>query len=473
LHDFAVESGVPEGWACQPLRDLIAIHYGKAMKESDRKPGDVPVYGSGGLVGRHSTALTPAQAIVIGRKGSVGSVFFSPRPCWPIDTTYFITDFGPFEPPFLYHALKSLDLAHLDTSSAIPGLNRDDLYAQDIPVPPQAEQQRIVAKVEALLARVNAARQRLAKAPAILKRFRQSVLAAACSGRLTADWRERNSNSETAAALLGRLTAGRIVLSPAIDESPELPDSWTWANPHGVTTDIVDCPHSTPRWAESGHLCLRTTNFRPGLLDLSEVRYVSDDTYRERVARLRPQPGDIVYSREGGILGIACIIPLGINACLGQRMMLFRVHPACSPEYFMHVLNSPLTTKRVQELTGGTASPHLNVGDIKEFPVPLPPTPEQHEIGRRVEALFKLADVTEKRAAAAMARADKLTQAILAKAFRGQLVSTEAELARREGRDYEPAAALLARIKAEKQAEPRKPARRSRKIDPAQFHAER
>ena len=97
----------------------------------------------------------------------------------------------------------------------------------------------------------------------------------------------------------------------------------------------------------------------------------------------------------------------------------------------------------------GTASPHLNVGDIKRFPVPLPPTAERHEIVRRVEALFRLADAIEKRVAAATARAEKLTQAILAKAFRGELVPTEAELARREGRDYEPASVLLERIRAE------------------------
>jgi hypothetical protein len=92
------------------------------------------------------------------------------------------------------------------------------------------------------------------------------------------------------------------------------------------------------------------------------------------------------------------------------------------------------------------------------------PLPEQHEIIRRVDALFKLADAIEARLAAATARADKITQAILAKAFRGELVPTEAELARQEGRDYEPASTLLARIRAERtssEAAP-KPARRSR-----------
>jgi type I restriction enzyme S subunit len=88
---------------------------------------------------------------------------------------------------------------------------------------------------------------------------------------------------------------------------------------------------------------------------------------------------------------------------------------------------------------------------VARHSVLLPPIEEQHEIVRRVEALFKLADKIEKRVEAATKRADKLTPAILAKAFRGELVPTEAELARQEGRDYEPASALLKRIKAERE----------------------
>jgi type I restriction enzyme S subunit len=87
---------------------------------------------------------------------------------------------------------------------------------------------------------------------------------------------------------------------------------------------------------------------------------------------------------------------------------------------------------------------------VKNQPFALPPLEEQHEIVRRVDALFKLADAIEKRVAAATIRAERLTQAVLAKAFRGELVPTEAELARRESREYEPAAVLLKRIKAER-----------------------
>ena len=139
--------------------------------------------------------------------------------------------------------------------------------------------------------------------------------------------------------------------------------------------------------------------------------------------------------------------------------MLLRASDSVLPKLLMNVLNSPQTVDKVKELTGGTASPHLNVGDVKQFDVPLPPLAEQHEIVRRVEALLARTDRIEKRLAAATRRVETLTQAILAQAFRGELVPTEAELARREGRDYEPASVLLERIRTAEKPSPQGDAR--------------
>ncbi len=170
-----------------------------------------------------------------------------------------------------------------------------------------------------------------------------------------------------------------------------------------------------------------------------------------------------MYSREGGILGIACIIPAEVRLCLGQRMMLMRTgKPYLSP-LLMRWLNSPEILKQVRDLTGGSASPHLNVRDIKSFPTPLPPLAEQQEIVRRVEALFQLADQLEARYRRAKAQVDKLQQSILAKAFRGQLVPPEAALARQEGREYEPASVLLERSKAKRAANERIPKAKTRR----------
>ena len=411
---------LPEGWIESPLAALVDVSYGKGLPERVRRHGNVAVYGSNGVVGAHDTAVTGGPAIVVGRKGSVGEVHLSAEPCWPIDTTYFIDSFGPFEPRFLLHLLRNLQLAQHESSTAIPGLSRDDVYARIAKVPPLPEQIRIVAKIEELFEEVNRSTARLSNVRSILRRLRQSVLAAACSGELTREWRSKTASAD---------------------------DEWQSSTVEQVCTKIVDCPHSTPKWADSGEICLRTTNFFATGLDLREVRRVSRDTYAERTSRLVPQPGDIVYSREGGILGIACEIPDGLKACLGQRMMLMRADTQrIRPGFLCLILNSPSTLATVKELTGGTASPHLNVGDIKQFAVPLPTIKEQDAVMVKVNEMFKLADLVEARTARAASLTDKLSQAILSKAFGGELVPTEAEVARLEGRQYESASMLLERV---------------------------
>src|SRR5262249_37946160 len=113
---------LPDGWVSGLLGDLLEMRYGKGLPESARRLGRVAVYGSNGLVGRHNIAVSDGPAIIVGRKGSVGAVHLCPGPCWPIDTTYFIDDFGPFDARFLVHLLRWLNLAELESSTAIPGL---------------------------------------------------------------------------------------------------------------------------------------------------------------------------------------------------------------------------------------------------------------------------------------------------------------------------------------------------------------
>jgi type I restriction enzyme S subunit len=126
--------------------------------------------------------------------------------------------------------------------------------------------------------------------------------------------------------------------------------------------------------------------------------------------------------------------------------------PTAFVPYLLRAVEAPFTQALIEEGAKGVAIRHISITAFAAFPCPLPPVEEQHEIVRRVDALFTLADKTEARAVSATARVEKITQAILAKAFRGELVPTEAELARQEGRSYESASALLERIRAEREA---------------------
>ena len=166
--------------------------------------------------------------------------------------------------------------------------------------------------------------------------------------------------------------------------------------------------------------------------------------------RLEPQDLLIVEG-NGSMAEIGrCALWTGeIADCVHQNHIIRVRARDCEPRYLATYWNSPLGAEGVSDVAVTTAGLFsLSTRKVAEMLVPLPPSEEQHEIVRRVDALFALADAIESRVATATARAERLTQSILAKAFRGELVPTEAELARREGRDYEPASVLLERIRA-------------------------
>jgi len=290
-------------------------------------------------------------------------------------------------------------------------------YSKNIvELPPLPEQQRIVAKIDALFSELDKGVETLRTVQQQLRMYRQAVLR----------WAFDKCYSDTTERPLKTLCS-----------------------------HIVDCPHSTPKWTASGKLCLRTTNFRKGYLNLDEKNYVSVDTYNERIRRLKPEKDDILYSREGAILGIACIVPENVELCLGQRMMLMRTDAQLLPRFLMHYLNSPQIEIVVKKMTGGTASPHVNVGDVKMFEIPMPSLVEQSTIVAAIESRLSVCDKLEAIVNESLAKAEALRQSILKKAFAGQLVPQDP--------NDEPADVLLERIKATRAAETTKPKKAGRK----------
>ncbi len=131
-------------WDYTTIGEFSAFVYGKSLPKQRRNAlGDIPVFGSNGIVGYHDTALTDGPTVIIGRKGTVGAVHYSPGPCWPIDTTFFVTGKDANLLRFTYYALKTLDLESMNTDSAVPGLNRNAAHARALWVPLESEQRAI------------------------------------------------------------------------------------------------------------------------------------------------------------------------------------------------------------------------------------------------------------------------------------------------------------------------------------------
>ncbi|EPN8550581.1 restriction endonuclease subunit S [Vibrio alginolyticus] len=128
---------IPEGWEPKQLKDILELAYGKALKKTDRVEGDVPVYGSGGLTGYHNQSLVEGPGIIVGRKGTVGSVYWEPKSFYPIDTVFYVKPKAGYSLNYCYLILQNLGLKNMNTDAAVPGLNRNNAYRLEVVTPSQ------------------------------------------------------------------------------------------------------------------------------------------------------------------------------------------------------------------------------------------------------------------------------------------------------------------------------------------------
>ncbi len=144
--------GKPEGWEVRRVDQLMELAYGKALKANDRQPGVVPVYGSGGITGSHSEALVQGPSVIVGRKGTVGSLYWEDRSFFPIDTVFYVRPFVPLT--FCFYALEQMGLDHMNTDAAVPGLNRNNVYRLEVAWPEAALVDVFDAVVSAMRAKI-------------------------------------------------------------------------------------------------------------------------------------------------------------------------------------------------------------------------------------------------------------------------------------------------------------------------------
>ena len=326
---------------------------------------------------------------------------------------------------FLFYGINGYlqAIQNVTSSVTVKHLSSIDLGKIPFPLPPLPEQHRIVAKLDALMQNVESNKQRLDKIPKLLKRFRQSVLAAAVDGTLTASWRIENRITEN---------WEELVFSDCLRELK---------NGLGKKPDIS--PPGIP--------ILRISALRAGFVDLEDIRYYTAN--EKNIANFYLKNNDILFTRYNGsidFLGV-CGLVRNLTQIIVYPDKLMRVrlkedilHPAYCEIYFQSETARNEILKYAKSSAGQNG---ISGGDLKKVNVICPTVKEQKEITRRVEQLFYFADKVEARYINAKAMLDKLPQSILAKAFRGELVPQDPE--------DEPARVLLERIRAERRADPK------------------
>jgi type I restriction enzyme S subunit len=353
---------------------------------------------------------------------------------------------------FFYLMYERRILIEKGQGGAQPNISQEIVKSHPIVLAPLNEQRRIVTTLEKLLSRVAAAQSQLANIPRILKRFRQAVLETACSGRLTADWRAESPNEETASALLERIGKRRPrslrFADAEVDlDANDLPESWLGVRIEELTHIQNGRAFPSNQYKREGVRLLR-----PGNLHINgQVEWNEKNTaclpkqWGEDHPEFLLGAGELLMnltaqSLKDEFLGRVCVKTDGVPALLNQRIARFRNHgnDDLRPYLFIY-LKSPQFRSYVNTLDTGSLIRHMHSKQVLSHVAPLPPLAEQQEIVRRVEALFKTADALEARYRKAKAHVDKLTQSILAKAFRGELVPHDP--------NDEPASALLERIR--------------------------
>lgn len=340
------------------------------------------------------------------------------------------------EPRWLFYVVRAQSfidrMSELVQGALYPAVRSKDVRGYIAPLAPLKEQKRIADKLDAILARVDACRERLARVPAILQRFRQAVLAAATSGKLTEEWRATVSGDDL-------VDWQPVTLESLLDGKPR----------NGYSPRAVE--YDTP--VKSLTLTATTTGrFRP-----EHFKYIDEDIPPSSYLWL--QPGDILIQRANTIeyVGISAIYDGPPNGFIyPDLMMKCRANARALPTFLHYVLLSEPVRRHFRENATGTAGnmPKINQRTVLGAPALVPPLREQSEIVRRVEALFAYADRLEARYTAARTQVERLTPALLAKAFRGELVPQDPS--------DEPSSVLLERIRALRAEQPME--KRGRKL---------
>ncbi|HHJ4202331.1 restriction endonuclease subunit S [Aeromonas caviae] len=395
-----------------------------SLENRNLQPGDILIEISGGgpeqPVGR--TVLITEHVLKKFDTAVVGTNFLRlARPYNQVSSkylNYFLT----------YFYISGQVVHYQGGSNNLRNLKFKEYSAIEVPFASFYEQKEIADLLDKLLAKVEATQARLARIPYIIKRFRQSVLAAAVSGQLTEEWRGKNTVNQPRKEKLASVVS-------FLDQ--------------GWSPKCINEPVQNNQWG-----VIKTSAVQPGFF-LKEENKTLPEELKPRTA-LTLLKDDILITRAGprSRCGITCIVNDDYpNLMICDKVYRIRTNVKhLLPQYLNWCLNSPIYLSYIEELKTGISESGMNMtqSKLKGLIVDLPSVEEQTEIVRRVEQLFAYADTLEQQANAAKERVDNLTQAILAKAFRGELTA--------DWRTANPdlisgdnsAAALLARIMAER-----------------------
>jgi len=502
---------LPEGWdwtSFEELAEMIpnalkAGPFGSALKKSFYVPNGYKIYGQEQVINEDphfgnyyidetryeelkSCAVKPGD-ILISLVGTIGKVLILPEGIEP----------GIINPRLVKLSLdrilvnneyvkKYLEspsvrdyLSKLSHGGTMDILNLSILKTLKISLPPLNEQKRIVAAIEALRERSQKARSALSAIPELCDKFRQSVLAAAFRGDLTADWREQNPDVESASTLLERIRKEKIAAlsnykEPELtyeEDLPELPHTWTWAVPEALSAyesnAICAGPFGTifkaKDFRDEGIPIIFLRHIAPGKYLTHKPGFMDVNKWEELFKPYSIWGGELLITKLGEPPGACAIYPENIGPAMvtPDVIKMSANRNGAESLYLMHYFNSEFSKKITFGVAYGVTRLRMNLSIFRSLPVPLAPLEEQREVCKVIQKFFQIADYVEQQHLNIENQLNQLDRSILAKAFRGELVEQDP--------NDEPASVLLERIRLDReqqmQGKIKKPGKKKRTGD--------
>ncbi len=467
---------LPLGWAWEKLENCIEILDSQripinAEEREKRITGKAtselyPYYGATGQVGWIENYLFDEELILLGEDGapffesSKNKAYIIKGKSWVNNHAHVLKAIADVTlNQFLCHYLNIFNYNGYVTGTTRAKLNQSPMRKIPIPLPPLPEQRRIVTKIEELFTKIDAGVSALQKTQAQLKRYRQSVLKAACEGKLVPTEAElahaEGHKYEPADVLLARilkerrekLSKGAKYREPAAPDTnglPALPEGWCWATIEQLNPAIRTCAYGVLQPGsdiKKGIPLVRVGDIKEGHIEINGMKKIAPQI-AEKYSRTKLEGGEVLITLVGAI-GRTAVVPqslAGANTARAVGVIPLNDHVDSSWVNFWFMREEKIIemTAKAHEVARKT----LNLEDVRTTLIALPPLPEQRRIVAEVERRLSVADEVAKQVEQSLAQAQRLRQSILKKAFEGKLVAQDA-------RD-EPASVLLERIRQER-----------------------
>ncbi|WP_259016800.1 restriction endonuclease subunit S [Emticicia fluvialis] len=410
---------IPDHWEVKELGEVCKLKNGFAFKSDNYQDNGVPIIRisdiNGGLVSSQKAVRVEAgdeyenytiqnNDILVAMSGATTGkfgIYRSSEKAYQNQRVgkFLILDNENLDNNFLFYLINSLkkNIEKDAYGGAQPNISSSKIEQMEIVLPPFAEQQAIVAKIEELLSDLENGKQQLLTAQAQLKVYRQSLLKWAFEGKLT--------NKDV--------------------KEGELPEGWKWVNLEEIAVKITDGEHITPKRTPEGYYLLSARNIQNGYLSLDDVDFVPLNEYERILKRCNPEYGDILISCSGSI-GRVCRVPKDIKFVLVRSVALIKIDwEKYSSKFYEYLFQSPFLQKQIEESKKATAQANLFLGPIKKLKVLVCSKDKQEYIVSELESKLTVCNKLEETISQSLLQAETLKQSILKMAFEGKLVTSQ------------------------------------------------